>query len=286
MKILLLGKNGQLGEELHNQSMRLGYDMKAYSKRELDITNSKKVRARIKSIKPDVVINASAYHVLADCERYPHKAFLVNTVSIKGISEACNEVGARFVSYSTDYVFDGLKGSPYIESDKPNPLQIYGISKYAGEITALKYSPNTIIIRTCGVFGGKKGSRSKGGNFILSILKQAKGKKKLEVSSEQIVSPTYAHNLAEATLGLINKRNVNGIYHLVNEGYCSWADFATEVVKLKEVSTRIIPVDRKGSVGTLKRPLFSALKNTRAKELGVVLPDWGKGVRQYLKSIQ
>lgn len=286
MKILLIGKNGQLGSEIDRQAGGLQFKIHSFGREELDITDYQSVRRQIQKHKPDFVINTSAYHVVPDCESYPDKAFAVNAISLKNLSEICNSKNIICVTYSTDYVFDGLKGSPYEEKDKPNPLQIYGLSKLTGEFIALNYSKKSIVIRTCGVYGGINGSRSKKGNFALNILKQAKKEKSIEVSSEQIVSPTYSFDLAKATLDLLKHRKISGIYHLVNEGYCSWAEFASEIIKDKNLSTKIIPVDKKGMAGSLKRPFFSALKNTRAAKLRVKLPSWRDALRRYLETIQ
>ncbi len=282
MRIILIGKNGQLGKEIHKQSQERGYDVHAFGREELDIANSEKVKEEIKSFKPDAVFNASAFHVVPQCEDEPEQAFLVNAIALKPIAVVCEEKNIKFVTYSTDYVFDGLKGSLYIEEDKPSPVQMYGISKAAGEYIALAYSPTSVVIRSSGVYGGKYGSKSKKGNFALNILKQAKSEDSIEVAKEQVVNPTYSVDLAKASLDLLEHKNISGIYHLVNEGYCSWAEFALEIVKDKGLPTKIIPVDRKGMAGSLKRPLFSALKNTRARELGVVLPSWQDAIRRYI----
>lgn len=285
MKILLIGKNGQLGMALEEQAKKLNLAVLSYGREDLDITDYDKVNKEIAANKPDVVINASAFHVVPECENYPDKAFAINASSLKNLAEVCERTGSVLVHYSTDYVFDGLKGIQYEESDKPNPLQVYGISKVSGESFILNYLQKGIVIRTCGVYGGQSGSRSKKGNFVLNILKQVVGKEELEVSSEQIVNPTYAVDLAEATLQLIQKKDAKGIYHLVNEGYCSWAEFAQCIVEYKKIKTKIIPVDRGGKAGILKRPLFSALKNTRAKQLRIVLPPWQQGLYRYLDKI-
>lgn len=284
MKILLIGKKGQLGSEIDKKGKEQGHEIHSFGREKLDITNSEKVKETIDKLKPDVVINTSAFHVVPQCEDEPEQAFLVNAISLKSIVQFCEEKNIKFVTFSTDYIFDGTKGSPYEELDMPNPLQIYGLSKLAGEYIALNYSLMSIVIRTCGVYGGKEGSRSKKGNFALNIIKE-KDKKILEVSSEQIVNPTYAVDLAKSTLDLLVHKNINGIYHLVNEGYCSWAEFAKEIIKIKGLSTKIIPVDRKGVAGSLKRPLFSALKNTKAAKLGIKLPSWRDGLRRYLQTL-
>ena len=285
MKVLLIGKNGQLGKEIDQQSKKKEYEVYSFGREELDITNWKVVKSKIEDIKPDTIVNASAFHVVRQCEDEPEQAFLINAITLKRIAEICSEKNIKFVTYSTDYVFDGIKGSPYEESDMSNPLQIYGLSKLAGEYITLNYSTTGIVVRTCGVYGGEEGSRSKKGNFALSILRQAKKERVIEVSSEQIVNPTYAVDLAKATLDLLTHEEIAGIYHLVNEGYCSWAEFASEIIKAKGLFTKIIPVDRKGMAGSLKRPLFSALKNTRAKKLGIELPSWQDALKRYISTL-
>lgn len=285
MKILLIGKNGQLGAELDRQSVKLGYEVHSFSHEKLDITDSEKVKSKIESFVPDFVINASAFHNVPLCEEQPNQAFLINASSLKAIAEQCFDKNIKFIHYSTDYVFDGLKGSANTEYDKPNPVQVYGISKLAGEYITLNYSKTSVIIRSSGVYGGKHGSKQKKGNFPLNILKQAETEKTIEVASEQILNPTYSFDLAKATLELLEHKNISGIYHLTNEGYCSWAEFAQEIMRIKGSPTKIIPVDRKGMAGKLRRPIFSALKNTRAKKLGIILPTWQDGLKRYMTTL-
>lgn len=285
MKIMLIGNTGQLGFELDKQSREIGHTIDSFDHEELDITDFAKVKSKMESLSPEVIINASAFHNVPVCEDQPDQAFLINASSLKPIVQFCSEENIKFVHYSTDYVFDGLKGSPYAEEDKPSPVQIYGISKAAGEYVVLNYSSTTVVVRSSGVYGGKTGSRSKKGNFPLSILKQAETEKEIEVASEQILNPTYSVDLAKATLKLIKHKNINGIYHLANEGYCSWAEFAAEIVRLKGLPTKIIPVDRKGMAGNLRRPFFSALANVKAKKLNVALPTWQDAIKRYILTL-
>lgn len=284
MKVILLGKNGQLGQEIDIQGKKFGHELASYSHETLDVTNFEKTNRIIKKIKPDIVINATAYHFVPDCEKFPEKAFHINATAVKNLAEVTHELGIPFVHYSTDYVFDGKKGKQYVESDSPSPMQLYAISKVAGENAAIAYNPRSTIIRSSGVYGGKFGSKSKGGNFALNILKE-KNKKYIEVSSEQIVNPTYSKDLAEATYRLLQHKNLSGVYHLVNEGYCSWAQFTTEIMRLVGSKTKVIPVDRSGKSGGARRPLFSALKNTRAVKLGIKLPTWQNAIKRYLTTL-
>lgn len=285
MKILLIGKKGQLGLAINSQSRERRYEIHAFGHEELDITDLLKIKKKIESIAPDVIINASAFHNVPICEEQPDQSFLINASSLKPIAEICSKKNIKFVHFSTDYVFDGLKDSQYDEDDKPNPVQIYGISKAAGEYIALNYSKTSILIRSSGVYGGKQGSRSKKGNFALNLLEKARTEKTIEVALEQIVNPTYAVDLAKATLDLLIHKDISGIYHLVNEGYCSWAEFAAEIIRLVGSKTKVIPVDRGGMSGALRRPLFSALKNVRAANLGVRLPSWQNAIKRYLSTL-
>lgn len=286
MKLLLIGKNGQVGSEIHQQALSRGYEVRAFGREELDITDYAAVKQALREFQPNVVVNASAFHVVPECENFPEKAFAVNAAAIKNLAESCVELDSWFVHYSTDKVFDGFREKPYEETDTPRPLQIYGISKLAGEYVALSYNPKTLIIRTCGVYGGPTGSKSKGGNFVLYILKQAQEQKRLEISSDQKASFAYAMDLAEGTLMLLEKKADAGIYHLVNEGYASWAEFAQEIIKLSGKNLEIIPIDRKGTFKNVKTPQFTVLANTKAKALAVILPDWQDALRRYVQFLE
>ena len=282
-KILLIGKTGQLGKEIIKDVSSFGFEIFGFGKEELDVTDESQIKEKIKKIKPDILINASAYHVVPMCEKNPMPAMAVNFIAVQNLAKICRENNIIFITYSTDYVFDGKKGEPYEENDAPNPLQIYGISKLAGEYVALNSYPDGVfVIRTCGLYGGEKGSPEKGGNFVLNIMKEALDKEIVEVSSEQIVSPTYAGDLSKATLKLLNSKAKPGIYHLVNEGYCNWYEFAQEIFKLAGINKKLKPINRGGSDGAMKRPKFSALKNIKAKALGIELPSWQEGLKSYL----
>ncbi len=280
--ILLIGKRGQLGAEIMKDAVSSGFKIFGFDKDKLDVTNELQVKEKIEKINPDILINTSAYHILSKCEENPLEAIKVNFLAVWSLAKLCKEKDIIFVTYSTDYVFDGGKGTPYEENDKPNPLQVYGISKLSGEYAALNlYPQRTFIIRTCGLYGGEKGSLEKGGNFVLNIIKEAQDKETIEVSSEQIVSPTYAGDLSKATLKLLNSKANPGIYHLVNKGYCSWYEFAKEIFRLANINIKTIPVNRGEISRGVRRPKFSALKNTKARALEIELPSWQEGLGSY-----
>lgn len=286
MKILVIGKNGQVGKALIDVAQVKGLGVYGVGRDEADIIDKKSIEKIIIREKPTVVINTSAFHVVAECESKPEDAFLVNAAAVKHLADICKEQKIRFVHFSTDKVFDGDSKTPYSELDRPNPLQIYGISKLAGEECALYYNPDTLIIRTCGVFGGLTGSRSKKGNFVLYILREAKTKRTLEISSEQIVSVAYAEDLAGATIDLILKHAPKGIYNIVNKGECSWARFAQEVVKTANVSMEIVGIDRNGYIGGMKIPKYTALSTKKINGLGIKLSTWQDGLRRYIAFLE
>jgi len=285
VRILVLGQTGQLGAELLTVGRRRGLKVSGFGHDQIDVTSSASVEAAIDLAAGDVVINTTAFHVVPECEHRPELALAVNAAGVQILARHCHRLGIGLVTFSTDYVFDGRTRDPYDEDAAPHPLQTYGLSKLAGEHLCRLYHPDSLVIRSCGVYGGATGSRAKQGNFVLSILRASESKSEIEVSSEQIVNPTWARDLAEATLELLTRRPAGGIYHLAAEGHCSWAEFAAEILALAGRAARVVPVDQGGRSGDLRRPLFSALDNRRARALGVVLPHWKEGLKGYLADI-
>lgn len=287
MNFLVLGRTGQLGSQLINDLNQLKHNVIAPPRQELDITNiknDKKFNNLLKENNFDYVINCAAYNNVNDCNTNISQAFDVNCSSVKNMAEICNLLNVNFITFSTDYVFNGNKQYEYIETDTPSPVNIYGISKLCGEYASLIYN-NTTVIRTCGLYGLQSNSTKGGkGNFIDNRIKDAESNNFVKVNCEQIVSPTFVNDLSEAIIKLImcpiKKYN---LYHLVNEGHCSWYELTKEIYEILDVFTEVIPVNRSGTDGNIRRPLFSALRNERAKELGICLPHWKDALRRYLK---
>jgi dTDP-4-dehydrorhamnose reductase len=284
-KILLIGKTGQVGAEIVLQAEKMGFEVHAFGRDELDITDFDKAQKIIRKIHPDFIINTSAYHVVPDCEKYPDKAFEVNVIAEKNLAVLSKELGICLVYYSTDKVFDGKKKRPYTESDTPNPLQMYGLSKYAGEMVTLNHNPNSFVLRTGGVFGGIHGSNSKKGNFMLYILREAQTKKTLEISSEQITTIVSAKYLAYITLQLLKKKAQPGIYHAINDGICQWSEIAKQIVEFKGLSMKIIPVNRQGAYNGLINPVYTPLSNKKLRLLGITVPSLKDAVAEYISSL-
>ena len=281
-KILIIGKTGQVGREL--LKMFDPDEVVAPDRQQLDILNIKDTREYILKIKPDVIINTSAYHDLHQCEENPYLAFKVNWLSVKELGVAAKSIGAKFITFSTNYVFDGSQIEPYKEDDSTNPIQIYGMSKLAGEEALSKYYPEySIIIRTSVVFGGH-GSPEKGGNFILNRLKDI-NKKEMEIDSQQIISITYAKDLAFVIKQLIENNINSGIYHVANKGMCSWFELTRYIFDFVGSKCCLKPVDRHGIDGKINRPIYSSLDTEKIKEKGIILSSWQDAMDRYLKEL-
>ena len=281
-KILLIGKTGQLGGDILRNCT--GHEIYAPDRTDLDICSRDNINAVFDDIRPDVVINTAAFHNVPLCETDPLTAFNVNCVAVRELARACNRIKALLVTFSTDYVFDGEKKALYQEDDKPNPLQIYGITRIAGEYAALSVAhDHAIVIRTCGLYG-ISGAQSKGGNFVDKRVQDAETHAFLEMGSDQVVSPTYTHDLSKAVLQLIEHPQTKpGIYHLVNEGRCSWYELTKSIYEIMGFTVQVKPLDRGGKSGDMRRPLYSALANTKARELGIILPPWQDALGRYLR---
>ena len=282
MKILLIGKTGQLGGDILRNNKK--HEIHAPDRTELDIRSRDSINAAIERFRPDTVINTAAFHNVPLCESDPQNAFLVNCIAVRDIALACNKVNALFVTFSTDYVFNGEKKASYVEDDKPAPLQVYGITRVAGEYAAMSAAPyRSVVIRTCGLYS-ISGAKSKGGNFVDQRIQDAKDQTSLEMGSDQVVSPTYTRDLGIAVLKLIEHPQLTpGIYHLVNEGKCSWYEFTRAIYEIMDICVPVKPVDRGGKSGDMRRPLYSALLNMKARALGIMLPPWRDALERYLK---
>lgn len=281
MKILLIGRTGQLGGDLLRNNP--GHEIVAPSRDELDLGRAGEAARMVERVRPQVVINCAAFHNVPKCEEEPAQAFLINCVAVRDLAAACAQHDARFVTFSTDYVFGGERRTPWTEDERPSPLQMYGISRLAGENAALATAPgHALVIRTCGLYG-RSGARSKGGNFVDGRVADARAGKRIEMASEQVLVPTSTDDLSRAVFSLLDKGAPPGIYHLVNEGQCSWYEFTREIVRLIGAGTEVVPVDRGGRTGNMRRPLYSVLGNTRARRLGIVLPTWQDALARYLK---
>ena len=282
MKIILIGATGQLGGDLLRNNP--GPEIHAPGRAEIDLASPAVAAALIRALRPDAVLNCAAFHNVPRCEEEPAQAFLVNCIAVRDLAAACAQTGAWFFTFSSDYAFGGERSVPWAEDDRPFPLQVYGITRVAGEHAALSAAPaRAVVVRTCGLYG-RAGARSKGGNFVDGRVADARAGKRIEMACEQIIAPTSTDDLSRAVFKLLTHPGLApGIYHLVNEGACSWYEFTCEIVRLSGSPTEVVPVDRGGRTGAMRRPVYSVLANTRARALGVTMRPWQAALADYMR---
>jgi dTDP-4-dehydrorhamnose reductase len=281
MKIMIIGADGQLGSDLCR--VIPAEEQIPLTIKELDITDKEQTRAVIKKCAPQIVINTAAFHRVDDCEERAAEAFAVNTIGVKLVAEACREADAALLQISTDYVFDGTKRAPYLETDVPQPQTVYGISKLAGEFCVKYLLEKYFIVRTAGLYGRAGCMGKGGGNFVENMLLKAESQKEFRVVKDEVLSPTYAFDLARKIYELIQTKQY-GIYHIVNHGGCSWHEFAVKIFELlgKE-DVKIIATVAKEFKSKARRPAYSVLANANLAALGLNdMRDWREALQAYL----
>ena len=224
-----------------------------------DCTNANAVRAVLLASQPQIVINSAAYVRVDDCEDFPDEAFRVNAIGAFNIARSCAELNAQCVYVSTDYVFDGLKESPYLEFDSPSPVNVYGTSKLAGEHLVRQVAPHWLIVRLASLFG-KTGARGKGGNFIETIISKAKAGESLRVVNDLNMSPTYTRDAANALVAIL-ENGTTGHLHLVNSGACTWYEFTKEILAITGLTNQVVPIS--SPTHHASRPKNSSLRSDR-----------------------
>jgi len=280
MKVLVIGADGQLGTDLQKHIKK--DDLIPLTISDVDVTNKDNVISVIKKHEPDVVINTSAYHRVDDCEDNDQIAFAVNAIGVKNLCLACKENDSILVHISTDYVFVGGKGKPYLETDCPAPGTVYGISKLAGEYYVKYMLEKYFIVRTCGLYG-VAGCMGKGGtNFVENMLKRAKENKVIRVVKDEIVGPTYTFDLAKKISQLIQTQYY-GLYHVTNAGQCSWYDFAKKIFELTGTNVQLEAATSAEFKSKAKRPAYSVLAHQKLKDIGMDdMRTWDKALAAYL----
>jgi dTDP-4-dehydrorhamnose reductase len=232
---------------------------------------------------PHCVINTAAFHKVDLCEDEPETTFAVNEGGARNLAEAAEKIGALMVQLSTDYVFDGEKTSPYVESDEARPISVYGKSRLAGERAVAASCRRHLIIRTCGLYG-LAGRVSKMGNFVETMLRLAEQGKPLRVVSNQVCTPTSARELARKMLPLIHA-GAQGLFHMSNTGECSWFQFAQEIFRLAGVQADLKPVTSEEYAAKARRPKYSVLDNRALRQAGFAeFNPWAKALSEYIAS--
>lgn len=286
-KVLLIGAKGQVGQELQVTLQSLG-EVISIGREELDLTNSEKIGQLIREIHPDYLVNAAAYTAVDKAETEPDLAYSINAIAPKIMAESAEKIQAKFLHISTDYVFDGRKNTPYLETDLTNPLGVYGQSKLRGEEEIKTVNSQAIILRTAWVYGSYGKS-----NFVKTMLRLGKEREELKVVVDQVGSPTWSKDIATAiTHLLINVDNPPGIYNFTNSGVASWFDLTKAIFEEAKISgislkiQRVIPITTAEYPTPAVRPAYSVLSGQKiSQQLGYIPPYWRDSLKAMLNQL-
>ena len=281
MRVAIIGANGQLGMDLMKAFGDL--DTVPLNHGDIEISDMDSVSRVLSLMKPAVIVNTAAYHKVDDCEKNPERSFQVNAIGALNLARVAQDLKSELVHISTDYVFDGKKAQPYVETDLPRPLNVYAASKVAGEHFIAAYSERHYVVRSSGLYGHNK-CRAKGRNFIDTMLALARDGKEIRVVQDEVLTPTYTYHLALQVRELV-KTGSYGLYHATNNGECSWYEFAGEIFKNAGLKPNVQPVSAKQFPSPIKRPSYSVLDNAALRPLGIEkMPHWKESLEHYFKN--
>jgi dTDP-4-dehydrorhamnose reductase len=279
-KILITGGAGQLAQAFNGLFMKSGLSATTLSRADCDITDRDQLAKVVEGLRPDIIINCAAYNLVDEAEKKPEAAFKINRNGVGNLSDICRERKIRLVHFSTDYVFDGLKGKPYEEEELPAPLSVYGQSKLEGERLVVVSCADHLIFRVSWLFGN--GPQ----NFLFKLRNWLNDRNLIQVSQDEISVPTYTADVAEHVLGALRK-SLRGLYHLPNTGYCSRYELAQYFCSEMKIARDIQPVEQKIFALPARRPLFSAMSNAKlSKDLAVLIPTWQDAVSRYCQHLK
>jgi dTDP-4-dehydrorhamnose reductase len=284
-RVVLVGGSGQLAHDLRRQwtASRASEELVPLSHANVEVADLESVRSALRLLKPDLVINTSAYHKVDVVEDDPEGAFAVNAVGPRNLALACRELDAALVHLSTDYVFSGRSDRPYVETDPVDPLNVYGVSKAAGEMLVRHLLPRHFIVRSSGLYG-QAGSSGKGGNFVETMLRLAAEDRPIRVVSDQVLTPTGTPFLA-AQVAELSATDRYGTYHATCQGECSWHDFAAAIFELAGVTPVLQRQSTAESGARALRPPYSVLENRALEAIGLDrMPPWRESLRAYLEA--
>ncbi|MDA1745340.1 dTDP-4-dehydrorhamnose reductase [Bacillus paranthracis] len=280
MKILVTGYNGQLGYDVVKRGEKQGLEMQGTGIEDLDITNEAAVYEFVDKVKPDAIIHCAAYTAVDKSEDDKELCWNVNVEGTKYLATAAKKLNAKFVYISTDYVFDGEGTHTFVETDAPNPVGYYGLTKYEGEKVVRNLIDNNFIVRISWVFG------INGNNFIKTMLRLGETRNELNVVGDQIGSPTYTYDLARLLIDMVVTEKY-GTYHATNEGFCSWAEFAQEIFEIAGQDVKVNSITTEEYPTRAVRPKNSRMSKQKLIDNGFEpLQDWKKATKHYITQLQ
>lgn len=282
-KVVVFGCRGQLGVEVVQVFQERGYRVTGFERSQVDIGDSAQVERAFAQEDPAIVVNAAAYNQVDVAEREPAPAMIANGLAVRNLAMCCRQYDARFVHFSTDYVFDGAAGRAYTEEDATHPLGAYAVSKLAGELYAQAYLDRPLIIRTCGVFG-PGGLQTARGNFVEVMLRLAANRQPIRVLDDHLASPTYAPLLAARSADLVD-RGLTGLFHIGGGQAISWFDYASMIFRIAGVYPELKATNEREFRTAARRPKYSALSNAKMERCGLEpFPPLETAVRMYLEA--
>jgi dTDP-4-dehydrorhamnose reductase len=285
MTVAVIGANGQLGTDVVTAFQNAGETTVGLNHSDLDISSLDSTRDTLAGVRPSVVVNTAAMHNVDNCEREPLRAYEVNALGARNLSLVTRDLEAKLLHVSTDYVFDGSKASPYVEDDRPAPLNVYGNTKLAGEALISETSDKYFIVRTSALYG-KSPCRAKGGrNFVDMMLSLAGKREELRVVNDEFISPTSTSELAKQIVELC-RSNHYGLYHATTEGSCSWFEFAAAIFAITNTKVNLRIASPNDFPAKVPRPKYSVLENQELKRLGLnAFGSWETALTDYLNSL-
>lgn len=279
MSVVVIGSTGQLGSDCveafaDDDVVGLGHDA-------IEIGDPESVRGALTPLRPTVVVNTAAFHNVPRCETAEAEAFRLNAIAPRVLATVCDDLGARLVHVSTDYVFDGAKKAPYVETDRAMPLNVYGVSKLAGEHGVLGAGGRHQVVRSSGLYGLRP-CRAKGGNFIDTMFKLAAERDEVRVVDDEILTPTFTADLARQ-IRVLALEGPPGLFHATSQGSCSWYEFARVIFELGELRTPLRPTSVTEFAAPVKRPFYSVLENAALGRAGIDrMRGWREALTDYM----
>jgi dTDP-4-dehydrorhamnose reductase len=282
MKVAVIGANGQLGNDIVHAFADRGDEVRGITHADVELSNLESVKTCLQELQPSLVVNAAAMHNVESCEQQPERAIAVNVTGSHNLAAVTRDLGSTLLHISTDYVFDGQKGSPYVESDIAMPLNVYGRTKLSGEQSIRNTNPRHFVLRTAALYGTNP-CRAKGGqNFVDLMLRLARERGRVRVVDNEFTSPTSTVELADQ-IATLARSEAYGLYHATAEGQCSWYQFAREIFSMAGVEVKLEVAGPDEFPMKVPRPTYSVLENQGLKKLNLnMFQPWQVGLQNYL----
>jgi dTDP-4-dehydrorhamnose reductase len=285
MRVTVIGANGQLGCDVCAAFSASGHEVVPLNHDTVDLVDYASIGANLERAKPDLVVNTAAMHNVEACEAAPLKAFEVNSLGVRNLATVANALGSVLLHVSTDYVFDGSKQAPYVESDCPMPLNVYGNTKLAGEYFVRTMARKHFVVRVSGLYGANPCRAKSGDNFVRLMLRLSKERDEIRVVDDEVLTPTSTADVAKQLVAM-TRLDKYGLYHATAQGSCSWHRFAAKIFELSGAKVKLLVARSDEFPKKVPRPKYSVLENAALKAAGLdIMKDWQDGLREYMASI-